>query len=90
MAKGDWAPGTTFRPLRAITEFDPDTSTVRLSNFEGEIYAPSGMYIKTVQLRWNPADPNDALTVNNLAIKGLTAVMTDEGLAKYVPPPAPV
>lgn len=84
MSLGDWAEGTSFRPLRAITEFN-EYGVPTASVFEGELYAPSGGYIKTERFPWNPTDQADALTVAQLANQGVVDILTSEGLQLHVP-----
>jgi hypothetical protein len=87
MPQGDWAAGTMLRPLRAITEFDPVTAQATTSVFECEVYAPSGALIVSRRFQWVPRDPAAAATVQQLAVEGLTDIMTAEGFSPFVPPP---
>lgn len=85
MPLGDWAAGTMLRPLRAITEFDPQTGQVTASVFEAEVYAPSGALIVSRRFQWVPASPAAAATVQQLATQGLADIMAGEGLVPFVP-----
>ena len=83
MARGDWAPGSTLRPLRAIVNFNAQTGEVTQALGEGEIYSPLGTFIRTVQFAWLPADPSDDVALQRWGTKGFRDFMQSEGLRLF-------
>ena len=86
MPLGDWATGTMLRPLRAITEFDPETGIPLASIFEGEVYGPTGTLLVSRRFIWIPADPDTPAAVAALANQALADIRTAEGLVPFTPP----